>query len=417
MATPNNIQALLAAKDKGNKQETKEEANWKPQEKPERPAPRRIYNFVEDVTATAVQPEKDLNPNEPSCTSLNLDEPQCTPLDPVEPSQTPMNPNEPECTPIKEPETPLGFNRVQQGSDNRVQQGAKKGFNRVQQGAMNPNEPQYTPFQQGSKGFNRVQKNPSVSEAKVLQFLHELNGHETRKSHIATTTGLTFDGVKTAIKRLKTKGFINLVSYSSGAKTGYVKYELTGLAIEYLAQEGTANLNQKSQSQWGSMGCYSSSSNINTTTTGESEPLLIPPILLEAGATQKTFTKYTNKLSVEEIQRSLDAFAHDLEAGTLKSKSPLNVLFGVLRKGNSYLSTDYAQSTAKEINEVLERNRQLEEKQRELAEANFKARYLEWKLKSAELIEKLLEGESAIKRSEKLKEAFLMAKFRDIDPV
>ena len=110
------------------------------------------------------------------------------------------------------------------------------------------------------------------------------------------------------------------------------------------------------------------SKNLNTN-TGDAE-FVIPENLRLLGVGQKNLRSILNDgaLSVEEIQGSLDQFSHDLTAGVVK-KNPLNLLMGILRKKNVYISASYTQQTERDLAEHLARIAAYEENKNKLAEA------------------------------------------------
>ena len=243
---------------------------------------------------------------------------------------------------------------------------------------------------------------------------------------IAQNANVKESSVKTTIRRLQEKGFINRTAYKNG-RGGWSCYELAeSIYQDILRHEQFTKLD----TNWAQTGhkvdtqpdtqpdtnpAYSSSSYINTTTTTETDHFVIPDNLKNLGVRSKSLNAGLEAgLSIEDIQNSLDAMSHDLENNQIRSSNPVNLLFGILRKGQPYISVSYSQKLNEELNEALKRAESVKQQAQAIEDAEFKAAFHDWKLKNPELVEKLLEGEGAIKRSEKMRDAFLMDKFRDL---
>lgn len=306
------------------------------------------------------------------------------------------------------------LNRLQTASDT-----ASKGFKRAQTVST----------QTVSKGSKRAQtvsqtvsKMPSVAELNLLSYfseVHKNNGSILVQRHqIAESLGLTLAGVKTALVRLKKKGFINLENCSRGRYTGFTSYSLTESAYKVLASTEALDLlgfkRFQTVSQTASKDPYSSSFNLNnnTNTIG----LVIPEELKELGISEKSFTASLGQgLTVEEVQQSIEAFTHDWKNNLIKSNSPLKILFGVLKKGQPYLSLQFAEKTSKELNATLERLNKLQEEEKALREAEFKLRFMEWKKANPEKVEEVLAKNSFVKNNPKMSDIFLMEEYRKLE--
>ena len=91
-----------------------------------------------------------------------------------------------------------------------------------------------------------------------------------QRNQIAKAVNLKLAGVKTALIRLKTKGYIVLNTSSPGRYTGYTSYTLTPLAHQFLSSPDTLDLLGFKRFQTVAetvSNAASSSSNINNTTT------------------------------------------------------------------------------------------------------------------------------------------------------
>jgi hypothetical protein len=125
--------------------------------------------------------------------------------------------------------------------------------------------------------------------------------------------------------------------------------------------------------------------NKNTTTTEmplEWASILIPQSVraIGFGLPQIRQAFQNQKLSAEEVQDSINAFAFDLERGRVQAKtSPLNLLAGVLlRASNRYLSDAYLEACRAEIEQYAQKTQyatQAEELRKNKAD---EVRKLEW---------------------------------------
>jgi hypothetical protein len=93
------------------------------------------------------------------------------------------------------------------------------------------------------------------------------------------------------------------------------------------------------------------------------DDLHIPKSLLEIGLSRRHLLK--SKLTPDEMQSSLEAFAFDLEAGAVKPKrtTPLGLFIGVVvNSSQPYTSTQDLEAQAKDLNEYLVLKRAAEER-------------------------------------------------------
>lgn len=313
-----------------------------------------------------------------------------------------------------------GFNDIQTKpvsmGFNRDQETVSTGVNSIQPASVKPIEPRSQPVETGS---NRYQIRPSASELRVLLFFQNLKeGTGVKKHQIADATGLKLSGVKTALIRLKTKGFINLVDCSGGRFTGFTIYQLTALAFEFLSSRQAIDMVALNRFQPVSTGGSYSSSNINNTITRDLD-LIIPKPLQDLGVTTKAFFSFIDSgLTTSEIQESIDNMSYDMQNGLMpETKNPLKLLFGLLKKGKPYLSLQHAEATNRDINEALKRAEQASEKLKALEDAKFKAAFYEWRFNNPEDVENALTGSpsyNAIKGNKMLVESFLMEHYRKI---
>lgn len=120
-------------------------------------------------------------------------------------------------------------------------------------------------------------------------------------------------------------------------------------------------------------------------------------------------------MSIQEIQQSIDTFYFDWKNKFIQSNFPLKILFGVLKNGKPYISTQFAEKVSKELADVLLKIEKLEKEELSIAEAKFKIRFIEWKKSEPQLIKKLLSEKSFANISPELQDILLMGEFRKIE--
>ena len=294
-----------------------------------------------------------------------------------EPVPTPKVEATPEPKINRVQESSLEVNRVQEKSPLGFNQSGSigsKGFNeepnRVQSGSLEVN-------QKGSIAVNRVQissmnpNEPSIGEARVLQWLNDKKLEDLtilfRAEECSSGTGLTREGSKTAVKRLRAKGFIELLQARRGRYTAFGLYRLTEKGEDFLAKK-SQTLVPLNWVQKGSLGfsnrvqigsCSSSKylEDINTTTTEEPFWLNIPENL--KGQIQinqlRGFVK-SGVIDQETLQNSLLGFAHDLEKNLVRSKNnnPIALFIGSLKNGG-YVSHQFMSQQQAELKKIQER--------------------------------------------------------------
>ena len=233
---------------------------------------------------------------------------------------------------------------------------------------------------------------------------------ELTVQYIADHQNIPFGSVKTTIIRLEKKGFVKRFTYKNG-RGGWASFEIPDPVYRDIFQYEASNkldtmltkneaklnteLNTKLNTKLNTNSLYSSSI-INTTTT-DLEILIIPPQLQEMGVSLRTLESYMEKMSSQEIQQSIDAFNYDLNNGLVKSSTPLNMLFGILKKGRSYLSSHFTEQLNRDVTEAVKRAEEAEQKHKALEEANFKTKFYEWRLNNKEEVELNLAFNNALK--------------------
>lgn len=330
-----------------------------------------------------------------------------------------------------EPTPEPKINRVQESSleVNKVQQKSSLEFN--QSGSLGSKEFIEEPIrvQESSKGFsqesslavNRVQigstnpNEPSIGEAKVLRWLNDKKLEDLtiyfRAEECSVGTGLTREGTKTAVKRLRGKGLIELLQARRGRYTAFGLYRITEKGEDFLAkksptlapfnwvQEGSLGFNNRVQ-----IGSYSSSKleNLNTTTTEEPFWLNIPETL--KGQIQINQLRGFVKAGVidhDTLQNSLLGFAHDLEKNLVRSKNnnPIALFIGSLKNGG-YVSHQFLSQQQAELKKLQERAEESKRVQAEIETLRLTEAFEKFRKEFPEKAEALKPASSYVKSFE-----------------
>ena len=318
----------------------------------------------------------------------------------------------------------LGFNKgsneVQlesnQGSD-KVQQGFNKGSNEVQL--------------ESNQGSDKVQLNPNIGvqlgfvsdRVLVQKLIRKLGGNEKKiffyvvdicsiKGSLSTSeiigetltsaVATTRNGRETAIKRLSKKGLLKRKRGKTGTN-GTLCLHISELikteALNYLNMHASeqallSNRVQQYSSNEVQLGSssdvYSSSSNsinINTTTKNKELPEIWLDInfepLKEIGfsLTQLKQLHSKNLNTPDIIQESINHFSYGLENNPKIKKypEPLNVLMGVLRKGQAWVEPNYQSPQEIAQRQLIERKKIERDRLKRLEEEAYKLALDEWK--------------------------------------
>lgn len=207
-----------------------------------------------------------------------------------------------------------------------------------------------------------------------------------------TTTGT----IKTMLTRLIQKQLL-IRHPGKNAKGGYINLGVTSIILDLANSIKTSNKNnlfasdiilsnryQKDINQE-----YISNSNYNITTNNLNRRLdQIPPEweninfdpLLHIGFSKTQIKQMIGKNDPNVVQESINHFAFGLEHNpkVKKYEDPLNVLMGVLRKGQAWVETDYRSAIEIAQQKLLEAKRAELARKKSLEEEAYKLALNEW---------------------------------------
>lgn len=207
-----------------------------------------------------------------------------------------------------------------------------------------------------------------------------------------TTTGT----IKTMLMRLIQKKL--LIRYpGKNAKGGYVNLGVTSTILDLVKNIKNSNKNNlfvsdiiiANRYQKDISHEYISSSNYNITTTNlskrseqiplEWENINIDP-LAHIGFSKTQIKQIIEKNDPGVVQESINHFAFGLENNpkVKKYEDPLNVLMGVLRKGQAWVETDYRSAIEIAQEKLFETKRAEIERKKSLEEDAYKLALSEW---------------------------------------
>jgi len=219
---------------------------------------------------------------------------------------------------------------------------------------------------------------------------------------ISLATGLKNSQIHTATKELRKKSCITIKSRKDG-RGGWVIYSVENSAFEKWnrlnnVQEHRENVEisqRKRSEQPGDKGGYSSHSSSynlnlkkNTTTIVDKsliekcELVQIPNELSNVGFKKSHLKQILmeSSLSSDEIQESLSHYALDLRNGSVRAGfGKLNLIVGVLKKSNQYVSESYIAEEQKMLDELAKRSNMLVELKKKQSEIALLKKYKNWK--------------------------------------
>jgi biotin operon repressor len=252
---------------------------------------------------------------------------------------------------------------------------------------------------------NKVATNVSFSELVGLQrniliFIYQ----ECQRTRSKTTESLTLEyiaeslettpgSVRTSIQRLEAKGSLIKTAYKNG-RGGWSKYELPNDIHQDIVMRETSNkVATKSKQSSNKVAAQlatepattplSSSSYINKTTTTElpEEWREIDITPLEHIGFSFEHVRQLLKCSKPEIVRmSINHFAYDLEhkEHVKANKAPLNLLMGVLIKGNTWVAANYESRQDRALKQVLEAKKAEHERRASMETQLIELEFADW---------------------------------------
>jgi hypothetical protein len=240
------------------------------------------------------------------------------------------------------------------------------------------------------------------------------------------TLNASTDAVKTAIKRLASKGFISR-GFRKNGRSGWVQYQVPRSIYERVLYSKTVSnrslnsvgsVSERRPEQGSKQGLnvpYSSSNylNINTNTIA-AEILSIPENLRRFGISVTNLQNLisSGKATQEVVERSLAALSFDVEHG--KTGNLANILFGVLGTGREYISQKYSETLQKELDAELARIQQAEESQKKLAETKLQIQFREFLTENPNFLEEVREKHKGFVKTQDLLEKMAFEEFKSL---
>ncbi len=257
---------------------------------------------------------------------------------------------------------------------------------------------------------DKVETNPSIYslvglQKRLLFFFYEScqrnRSHLTEKlpaTSIASAVNSTIFSVKKSIQRLEQRHLIHRHAFKNG-RSGWTIFELPDLVFRELLQIATGD---KLETNWRQTGdkletklgteprttppCSSSSipvSNKTTTTELDSPSISINiPELLSHRVSEAQLRQLveSDRISLTDLEESLEAFAYDLANGKLSSKigNPIGALLSTLQKGSRWYSPGYRNEIDKLIAENQARIEKAQQAHQALQESQDELLFLEF---------------------------------------
>ncbi len=251
-------------------------------------------------------------------------------------------------------------------------------------------------------------------ELRLLMFIHSncvlqggLESSKLSRSYITQALEIKGNTLKTVIKRVVDKGFLAR-SGSKRGRSGWLKFtiseELYTKILYSNHNQAKENLNNKStigahkeHNRGSERGLekgsapHSSSNNFNlknTTTINENDldsllnQIEIPEEVLNVGFNESHLRQIIPqyKLDMNSLQESLNHYALDLQNGSVRAGfGKLNMIVGILKKSNQYVSEAYISEEQNMLKELAERKRLLDELEKQKAEIALLKKFNSWK--------------------------------------
>ncbi len=240
----------------------------------------------------------------------------------------------------------------------------------------------------------------------VVEFCHLRELTETGPIEtflLAQHVQASYGSIKVSINRLISKGFLIRLKGKT-AKGGYinlavpseVKRILLGFKQEQQLKQNTPvflqKLKRESDNKLDNKNpLYSSSYNITTTNENELlsngwETIDYEP-LKSIGFSKSHLKQLINKNTPEAVQESINHFAYGLEHNKKKFEKyadVLNVLMGVLRKGEAWIESHYESPQAQSLRQLVETKKKQKEQEEKLLNELFELEFPDWQKQLSE---------------------------------
>lgn len=257
--------------------------------------------------------------------------------------------------------------------------------------------------------FKKAQLNASLNTGKIYTEV------------LAEQLNCTVETVRTSIQRLEKKSHIVRDSFKKG-RGGFSTYSLTNDSYQKIAIENNSKTslkhnenisNTETKTETKTQAPYSSSINLNNTTTEEAAQFSIAENLSKVGIGQKQLISILNlgTLSFDDIQSSLDQYSYDLSKN---KKANLALFFGILRKGSSYVSQEYTQILEVEISKELSRISRYQELEKVKLKSEMYQKFQIYKNNNPKFIEEI-KSSQRFNISENILENIAFSKFCEMN--
>lgn len=208
---------------------------------------------------------------------------------------------------------------------------------------------------------------------------------------LSKRTGINVDVIRTSIKRLQNK-FILLKSPGARGRNGFTQVVMPDFVLKEClnlfncAPQSIDKYENEYRNETRNNSVYSSIYNINNTTNEKNKNLPEEWLAIDISPLQHIHFSTTqlnqlvDKNIPETVQESINYFAYDLEINPDKYQNPLNVLIGVLRKGNSWAAPKgYESPKDKALREYAEKIKSTNERREKMIEDCVAFEFNEWK--------------------------------------
>ena len=252
-----------------------------------------------------------------------------------------------------------------------------------------------TTLQNRILNLSGIQKNILEFIADICSMRGEVDTGPIETNMIVEYVRSTNGSVKVSINRLINKGFL-IRNKGRTAKGGYINFsipkKIQDILFEqrdrYQKQSNPSEMINRIRQQLDNKVLYSSSSYINKTTTTKKEnvpkewEILNYEPLSDIGFNKTQIKQLIGIADPTIVQESILHFAYGLQHNQKMKKynDPLNVLMGVLRKGQAWFEKDYRSLSEIAQQQFLERKKEEFNRKKVLMDDTFKLALEEWKL-------------------------------------